>query len=59
MLIHATKQDTTNKFVWLRRFPSLEESDRMKNAFYEGELWKNELDSIAMPMLEGLRCHTM
>jgi hypothetical protein len=25
----------------------------MKNAFYEGELWKNELEAIAMPMLES------
>ncbi len=40
-------------FVWLRGFPSLEERDAMKNAFYEGELWKRELESIAMPMLES------
>jgi hypothetical protein len=39
--------------VWLRSFPSLEERDRMKDAFYEGELWKNELEAIAMPMLES------
>ena len=25
----------------------------MKNDFYEGELWKNELEAIAMPMLES------
>jgi hypothetical protein len=25
----------------------------MKDAFYEGELWKNELEAIAMPMLES------
>jgi hypothetical protein len=40
-------------FVWLRMFPSLEERDRMKEAFYEGALWKNELEAIAMPMLES------
>ena len=45
--------ENPNKFVWLRSFPSLEERDRMKNAFYEGELWKNELEAIAMPMLES------
>jgi hypothetical protein len=39
-------------FIWLRAFPSLEERDRMKSAFYEGEEWKNELEAIAMPMLE-------
>ena len=45
--------ENPNKFVWLRSFPSLEERDRMKEAFYEGELWKGELEAIAMPMLES------
>jgi hypothetical protein len=39
-------------FVWFRGFPSLEERDRMKTAFYEGETWTKELEAIAMPMLE-------
>jgi len=45
--------ENPNKFVWLRSFPSLEERDRMKADFYEGELWKNELEAIAMPMLDS------
>ena len=45
--------ENPNKFVWLRSFPSLEDRDRMKDAFYEGELWKNELEAIAMPMLDS------
>jgi hypothetical protein len=45
--------ENPNKFVWLRSFPSLEERERMRNAFYEGELWKNELEAIAMPMIES------
>jgi NIPSNAP len=45
--------ENPNKFVWLRLFPSLEERERMKTEFYEGDLWKNELESIAMPMLES------
>jgi len=45
--------ENPNKFVWMRSFPSLEERDRMKTDFYEGELWKNELESIAMPLLES------
>jgi hypothetical protein len=45
--------ENPNKFVFLRSFPSLEERDRMKNAFYEGELWKNELEAIAMPMIDS------
>ncbi len=51
--IPALRSHGMNKFVWLRRFPSLDERDQMKNAFYEGELWKNELEAIAMPMLES------
>ena len=45
--------ENPNKFVWLRSFPSLDERDRMKGDFYEGELWKNELEAIAMPMLDS------
>jgi hypothetical protein len=45
--------ENPNKFVFLRSFPSLDERDRMKNTFYEGELWKNELESIAMPMIDS------
>jgi len=45
--------ENPNKFVWLRGFPSMEERDRMRTAFYEGELWKNELEAVAMPMLES------
>ncbi len=45
--------ENPNKFVWLRSFPSLEERERMRDSFYEGDLWKNELESIAMPLLES------
>lgn len=49
--------ENPNAFVWLRGFPSLEARDAMKTAFYEGELWKNELEAIAMPMLESYDVH--
>jgi hypothetical protein len=45
--------ENPNKFVWLRSFPSLEERERMRNDFYGSELWKNELEAIAMPLLES------
>lgn len=45
--------ENPNKLVWLRSFPSLDERDRMKSAFYDGEFWKNELESIAMPMIDS------
>ena len=45
--------ENPNKFVFLRSFPSLDERDRMKNEFYGGELWKNELEAIAMPLIDS------
>ena len=45
--------ENPNKFVFLRSFPSFEERDRMKEAFYGSELWKNELERIAMPLLDS------
>src|SRR4026207_2074648 len=45
--------ENPNKFVFLRSFPSLEERDRIKDAFYGGELWKNELEKLAMPLLDS------
>lgn len=45
--------ENPNRFSWLRGFPSLDERERMRTAFYEGRLWKEELEAIAMPMLES------
>src|SRR6516225_8865570 len=45
--------ENPNKFVWLRSFPSLAERERMRNEFYGGDVWKNELEALAMPMLES------
>ena len=45
--------ENPNKFVFLRSFPTLEERDRLKDEFYEGPLWKNELEAIAMPMIDS------
>jgi hypothetical protein len=45
--------ENPNKFVFLRSFPSLEDLERMKEAFYGGALWKNELEAIAMPLIES------
>jgi hypothetical protein len=45
--------ENPNAFVWLRVFPSLAAREEMRNAFYEGKLWKKELESIAMPLLES------
>jgi quinol monooxygenase YgiN len=45
--------ENPNKFVFLRSFPSLEERDRIKDAFYGSEIWKNELERFAMPLLDS------
>jgi hypothetical protein len=45
--------ENPDTFVWLRSFPSLDERDRMKHAFYDGDEWKGELEAIAMPMIES------
>ncbi|HEX2271832.1 MAG TPA: NIPSNAP family protein [Pyrinomonadaceae bacterium] len=45
--------ENPNKFVFLRSFPSLEERERMKDDFYGGDLWKNELEALAMPLLDS------
>jgi hypothetical protein len=37
---------------FMRGFPDLASREPMKAQFYEGELWKRELESVLLPMLE-------
>jgi NIPSNAP len=39
-------------FFWMRGFPDLQTRERMRNEFYEGKLWKDELEGKLMPILE-------
>ena len=39
-------------FFFMRGFPDLASRDPMKAKFYEGALWKNELEAVLLPMLE-------
>ncbi len=39
-------------FFFMRGFPDLASREPMKAQFYEGELWKSELENVMMPMLE-------
>jgi len=39
-------------FFFMRGFPDLQSREPMKAKFYEGELWKRELEHVLMPMLE-------
>ena len=44
--------DDENVFFFMRGFAGLEERVVRKEAFYEGSLWKDELEDVLMPMLE-------
>lgn len=39
-------------FFFMRGFPDLPSREPLKAQFYDGELWKGELEKIVMPMLE-------
>ena len=39
-------------FFFMRGFPDLASREPMKAQFYEGDLWKKELENLVMPMLE-------
>jgi hypothetical protein len=39
-------------FFFMRGFPDASSREPMKAKFYEGELWKRELEHVLLPMLE-------
>jgi hypothetical protein len=39
-------------FFFMRGFPDLPSREPMKAQFYEGKLWKEELENVLMPMLD-------
>jgi NIPSNAP len=45
--------DDADTFFFMRGFPDLDSRARLKEAFYEGTLWKEELEQVLMPMLES------
>ena len=44
--------EDADTFCFMRGFPDLESRGPMKERFYEGELWKTELQHTLLPMLE-------
>ena len=44
--------EDADTFFFMRAFPNLESRGPMKDSFYEGELWKKELERKLLPMLE-------
>jgi hypothetical protein len=39
-------------FFWMRGFSDITSREPMKAKFYEGELWKAELEKILLPTLD-------
>jgi hypothetical protein len=39
-------------FFFMRGFPNLASLEPMKAMFYEGDLWKRELEKVMMPMID-------
>jgi NIPSNAP protein len=39
-------------FFWMRAFPDQKTRTRLRDQFYEGKLWKEELEKKLMPMIE-------
>jgi NIPSNAP protein len=39
-------------FFFMRGFPDIASREPMKARFYEGELWKRELEAVLMPMID-------
>ena len=44
--------EDADTFFFMRGFPDLASREPMKAKFYEGDLWKRELEHVLMPMLE-------
>jgi hypothetical protein len=44
--------EDADTFFFMRFFPDLASRDGLKNEFYEGPLWKNELEAVLMPMID-------
>ena len=44
--------DDPDAFFFMRGFPDLASREPMKAKFYEGQLWKSELEALLMPMIE-------
>jgi heme-degrading monooxygenase HmoA len=44
--------EDADTFFWIRAFPDLKSRTQMRDGFYEGKLWKEELEHKLMPMIE-------
>jgi hypothetical protein len=43
--------EDSDVLVWLRAFPTAEQRQPIKDAFYEGQMWQEQLEHLALPLL--------
>src|ERR1700756_2899855 len=41
-----------NTFFWIRAFPDQQSCEQIRNEFYNGKLWKEDLEQKLMPILD-------
>ncbi len=53
MLVFGPLRDLENKdkVHWIRAFTSMEERERIKDAFYDGPVWNKHIEPAAMDMI--------
>lgn len=53
MLVFGPLRDLENpdKVHWMRAFPSMEERERIKENFYGGSVWSDEIEPLVMPLI--------
>ena len=44
--------EDADTFFWMRAFPDMKTREAMRNRFYEGKLFKEDLEQNLVPMLE-------
>lgn len=44
--------EDADTFFFMRGFTSMDARERLKSEFYEGRLWKEQLEKLLMPMLD-------
>ncbi|HTO60971.1 MAG TPA: hypothetical protein VMM15_06925 [Bradyrhizobium sp.] len=44
--------EDADTFFWMRGFPDATARDRMRDEFYEGAIWKDDLQDMLLPILE-------
>ena len=44
--------EDADTFFWMRSFPDLKSREQMRDQFYEGRLFKEDLEQNLVPMLE-------